>query len=89
MSEKIQPQHLARKAALYVRQSPAFEVMHNQAAVRHAGAYSEGSPAEMPPSPSFRIATICDSVNLDFFISSPVLCGSPTFLCSQGGRAYE
>jgi DNA invertase Pin-like site-specific DNA recombinase len=29
MSEKIQPQHLARKAVLYVRQSSAFQVMHN------------------------------------------------------------
>lgn len=30
MSEKIQPQHLARKAMLYVRQSSAFQVTHNQ-----------------------------------------------------------
>ncbi len=30
MSEKIQPQHLARKAMLYVRQSSAFQVAHNQ-----------------------------------------------------------
>jgi DNA invertase Pin-like site-specific DNA recombinase len=30
MSEKIQPQHLARKAMLYVRQSSAFQVIHNQ-----------------------------------------------------------
>lgn len=30
MSEKIQPQHLARKAVLYVRQSSAFQVTHNQ-----------------------------------------------------------
>jgi len=30
MSEKIQPQHLARKAVLYVRQSSAFQVVHNQ-----------------------------------------------------------
>jgi hypothetical protein len=29
MSEKIQPQHLARKAILYVRQSSAFQVAHN------------------------------------------------------------
>ncbi len=29
MSEKIQPQHLARKAVLYVRQSSAFQVAHN------------------------------------------------------------
>ena len=29
MSEKIQSQHLARKAVLYVRQSSAFQVMHN------------------------------------------------------------
>ena len=29
MSEKIQPQHLARKAMLYVRQSSAFQVAHN------------------------------------------------------------
>jgi DNA invertase Pin-like site-specific DNA recombinase len=29
MSEKIQPQHLARKAMLYVRQSSAFQVTHN------------------------------------------------------------
>jgi DNA invertase Pin-like site-specific DNA recombinase len=30
MSEKIQPQHLARKAMLYVRQSSAFQAMNNQ-----------------------------------------------------------
>jgi DNA invertase Pin-like site-specific DNA recombinase len=30
MSEKIQPQHLARKAMLYVRQSSAFQVANNQ-----------------------------------------------------------
>src|SRR5579862_2117706 len=29
MSEKIQPQHLLRKAMLYVRQSSAFQVSHN------------------------------------------------------------
>ena len=29
MSEKIQPQHLVRKAMLYVRQSSAFQVAHN------------------------------------------------------------
>ena len=29
MSEKIQPQHLTRKAVLYVRQSSAFQVVHN------------------------------------------------------------
>jgi len=30
MSEKIQAQHLARKAVLYVRQSTAFQVIRNQ-----------------------------------------------------------
>jgi DNA invertase Pin-like site-specific DNA recombinase len=30
MSDKIQPQHLARNAVLYVRQSSAFQVMHHQ-----------------------------------------------------------
>jgi DNA invertase Pin-like site-specific DNA recombinase len=30
MSDKIQPQHRARKAVLYVRQSSAFQVAHNQ-----------------------------------------------------------
>jgi DNA invertase Pin-like site-specific DNA recombinase len=30
MSEKIQPQHLQRKAVLYVRQSSAYQVAHNQ-----------------------------------------------------------
>ena len=30
MSDKIQGQHLARKAVLYVRQSSAFQVAHNQ-----------------------------------------------------------
>ena len=29
MSEKIQAQHLSRKAMLYVRQSSAFQVAHN------------------------------------------------------------
>jgi DNA invertase Pin-like site-specific DNA recombinase len=29
MSDKIRPQHLARKAMLYVRQSSAYQVMHN------------------------------------------------------------
>jgi hypothetical protein len=29
MSDKIQPQHLARKAILYIRQSSAYQVAHN------------------------------------------------------------
>ena len=29
MSDKIQPQHLKRKAVLYVRQSSAYQVAHN------------------------------------------------------------
>jgi DNA invertase Pin-like site-specific DNA recombinase len=29
MSEKIRPQHLARKAMLYVRQSSPYQVIHN------------------------------------------------------------
>jgi DNA invertase Pin-like site-specific DNA recombinase len=29
MSDKIQPPHLARKAILYIRQSSAYQVMHN------------------------------------------------------------
>ena len=30
MSDKIKPHHLGRKAILYVRQSSAHQVMHNQ-----------------------------------------------------------
>ncbi|MEM7785604.1 MAG: recombinase family protein, partial [Planctomycetota bacterium] len=30
MSDKIQSQHLARKAILYVRQSSSFQVQHNE-----------------------------------------------------------
>jgi len=30
MSEKIKPEHLARKAVLYIRQSSTFQVTHNQ-----------------------------------------------------------
>ena len=30
MSDKLKPHHLARKAILYVRQSSAHQVMHNQ-----------------------------------------------------------
>src|SRR5256884_9313146 len=29
MSDKIRPQHLARKAILYIRQSSAYQVSHN------------------------------------------------------------
>ena len=29
MSDKIKPQHLARKAILYIRQSSAYQVTHN------------------------------------------------------------
>ncbi len=29
MSEKLRPQHLSRKAILYVRQSSAYQVHHN------------------------------------------------------------
>src|SRR5262249_27240099 len=29
MTEKIQPQHLERKAILYIRQSSAYQVTHN------------------------------------------------------------
>ena len=34
MSEKIKPEHLARKAVLYIRQSSAFQVAHNQESCR-------------------------------------------------------
>jgi DNA invertase Pin-like site-specific DNA recombinase len=30
MSEKIKPEHLARNAVLYIRQSSTFQVTHNQ-----------------------------------------------------------
>ena len=30
MSDKIKPHHLARKAILYVRQSPAHQVLHSR-----------------------------------------------------------
>ena len=30
MSDKIKPHHLQRKAALYIRQSSAYQVAHNQ-----------------------------------------------------------
>ena len=39
ISDKIRPQHLERKAILYVRQSSAHQVLHNRessAAIRHA-----------------------------------------------------
>ncbi|PYV76695.1 MAG: recombinase family protein, partial [Acidobacteria bacterium] len=29
MSDKIRPQHTARKAILYIRQSSAYQVTHN------------------------------------------------------------
>jgi DNA invertase Pin-like site-specific DNA recombinase len=29
MNDKIKPQHLARKAILYIRQSSAYQVTHN------------------------------------------------------------
>ena len=29
MSEKIRPHHLQRKAILYIRQSSAYQVLHN------------------------------------------------------------
>jgi len=29
MSDKIRPQHLARKAILYIRQSSPYQVIHN------------------------------------------------------------
>ena len=29
MNDKIKPQHLSRKAILYVRQSSAYQVSHN------------------------------------------------------------
>ena len=29
MSEKVRPQHLQRKAVLYIRQSSAYQVTHN------------------------------------------------------------
>jgi hypothetical protein len=34
------------------------------------------SASGAPASPSFNTPTICDSLNLDFFICSPVHCGS-------------
>jgi DNA invertase Pin-like site-specific DNA recombinase len=30
MSDKVKPHHLARKAILYVRQSPTHQVLHNR-----------------------------------------------------------
>ena len=41
-----------------------------------------------PASPSFKIATICDSVNLDFFISSPVSPRESIINCVRDGGAY-
>ena len=41
MTEKIQPQHLERKAILYIRQSSAYQVSHKpgepEITVRHGG----------------------------------------------------
>ena len=41
-----------------------------------------------PASPSFKIDTICDSVNLDFFMASPVMPGESFIHCVRGGEAY-
>ena len=35
MSDKIKPQHLARKAILYVRQSTAYQVENNLESQNH------------------------------------------------------
>src|SRR6476646_7369838 len=37
---------------------------------------------------SFKIATICDSLNLDFLMTCPV-SGEPTITCIRAGRAYD
>jgi hypothetical protein len=42
----------------------------------------------MPLSPSFKIAAICDSVNLDFLIVSP-LAGESMIPCVWGGGVYK
>lgn len=47
-----------------------------------------------PRLPSFRIATICDSLNFDFFIGPSrapgqnILPEKSTFICLPGGGAY-
>src|SRR5262252_858629 len=45
-----------------------------------------------PASPSFRIATICDSLNFDFFIRTlldrKILPEKSTLSCLSGGEAY-
>src|SRR5258706_4319507 len=40
----------------------------------------EFAPVATPASPSFKIATICDSVNLDFLMTSPVPGESTIYL---------
>jgi hypothetical protein len=46
------------------------------------------SPTATPASPFLKIATICDSVNLDFFITFPVTRESPLSTCVRKGEAY-
>src|SRR5580704_1373456 len=49
----------------------------------------EFAPVATPASPSFKIATICDSVNLDFLMTSPVPRESTVCLESEPGGAYD
>ena len=47
-SEKIRPNHLQRKAILYVRQSSAYQVTHNLESHKLQYAMQERLPAQMP-----------------------------------------
>ena len=44
MSEKIKPQHVSRKAILYVRQSSPYQVMNNLESQKPAVRHGSSSP---------------------------------------------
>src|ERR1700740_27902 len=50
-----------------------------------APCFLRNSLSATPASPSFKITTICDSVNLDFLMTSPVPGESTIYLCPSRG----
>lgn len=81
---------MAQIAPTNVTDSPGIAELvdeHGTRARRLIPCFLGNSAIPTPASPSFKIDTICDSVNLDFFMSSPVMQGESIIHCVRGGGA--
>jgi hypothetical protein len=86
MSDKIRPQHLGRKAMLYVRQSSAYQVNHNADATRpYTGLSLGGLSRNNSPSGAIRsrVRIACKQF---LTIRIELLVGTPNRYGAGGGR---